>query len=278
MTTKIVGILNITPDSFSDGGKFVKHSQAISHLQKMLNEGVAMVDIGAESTRPNATAISSEEELQRLEKIVPQIVAIVEKFNCDNSKQVEISIDTYHTLTAKRVYEQGVKIINDVSGLKDLEMVEFIAQKNIKTIFMHSLCVPANPDIIINKSLNVTSEILQWAVEKIADLAKNGIKKSQLIFDPGIGFSKDANQSLKIIKHINDFRQLGLPIYVGHSKKSFLDALKIEGLSNNKESRSQKTLIISKYLAAMGVDYIRVHDVLENKNAIAKKENSPITL
>lgn len=278
MITKIVGILNITPDSFSDGGKFVGHSQAIAHLQKMLSEGVDMVDVGAESTRPNAVAINAEAELQRLEKIVPQIVAMVEKFNHDNSKQVVISIDTYHALTAKRVYELGIKIINDVSGLKDPEMIEFIAQKNIKTIFMHSLCVPANPDIIINKSFNVTSEILQWAVEKIADLAKKGIKKSQLIFDPGIGFSKDADQSLRIIKHINDFRQLDLPIYVGHSKKSFLDALRIEGLSNNKESRSQKTLIISKYLAAKGVDFIRVHDVLENKKAIAKKENRPITL
>ena len=143
---------------------------------------------------------------------------------------------------------------------------------------MHSLSVPANPEIIINQSLNVTREILHWAHEKISYLEKNGVKKSQLIFDPGIGFSKSATQSLRIIKNISDFQSLNLPIYIGHSKKSFLDALKIEGLSNDKESRAQKTLIISSYLARRNVDFIRVHDVLENKKAIQEKNNPAITL
>ena len=278
MTTKIVGILNITPDSFSDGGRFDAPLQALEHLRQMLQEGVDVIDVGAESTRPNATPISVEEEWLRLTKILPQVVFAVEKFNRDNSKQVEISIDTYHALTAKRAYEVGVKIINDVSGLKNFEMVEFIAQKNIKTVFMHSLSVPANPEIIINQSLNVTREILHWAHEKISYLEKNGVKNSQLIFDPGIGFSKSATQSLRIIKNISDFQSLNLPIYIGHSKKSFLDALKIEGLSNDKESRAQKTLIISSYLARRNVDFIRVHDVLENKKAIQEKNNPAITL
>lgn len=278
MATKIVGILNVTPDSFSDGGMFDNSSSAILQLQKMLKEGVDMVDIGAESTRPNATPISTEEELLRLEKILPKIVDEVAKFNRDNLKQVEVSIDTYHALTAKRACEVGVKIINDVSGLKDNEMIELIAQKNLTTIFMHSLSVPANPEIIINKALNVTSEIVQWAEEKIINLAKKGIKKSQLIFDPGVGFSKNAQQSLRIVKNIDDFRVLGLPIYVGHSKKRFLDALNIDNLSNNMDSRAQKTLIISKYLAKKNVEFIRVHDVLENKNAIFSKNIDELTL
>lgn len=278
MTTKIVGILNITPDSFSDGGRFDAPSLALKHLKQMLQEGADVIDVGAESTRPNAIPISAQEEWQRLEKILPQVVFAVEKFNRDNSKQVEISIDTYHTLTAKMAYEVGVKIINDVSGLKNSEMIEFIAQKNIKTVFMHSLSVPANPDIIINQALNVTHEILQWAQEKIIQLEQNGVKKSQLIFDPGIGFSKNATQSLRIIKHISDFQSLNLPIYIGHSKKSFLDDLKIDGLSNNKESCAQKTLIISSYLAGKNIDFIRVHDVLANKKAILAKNNLAITL
>jgi len=267
MTTKIAGILNITPDSFSDGGKFNNTSQAITQLQKMLHDGAAIIDIGAESTRPNATPIGAEEEWQRLATILPQAVEVVKKFNHDNFTQVEISIDTYHTPTAKRAYEVGVQIINDVSGLKNEEMIDFIAAKNIKTIFMHSLSVPANPEIIINQSLNVTDEILQWAIAKIAYLQKRGVKKSQLIFDPGVGFSKTATQSIRIIKNITDFCSLDLPIYVGHSKKSFLDTLKIEGLTNDTQSRSQKTLIVSSYLASKNVDFIRVHDVLENKNA-----------
>lgn len=268
MNTKIVGILNITPDSFSDGGRFNQAPMAIKHLQKMLHEGAAMIDIGAESTRPNASPIAEKEEWNRLEKILPQIVDEVEKFNHDNSAQVEISIDTYHVSTAKKSHAEGVKIINDVSGLKNEEMIDFIAQKNLKTILMHNLAVHANPEIIINQSLNVTREILEWALAKIAHLEKRGVKKSQLIFDPGIGFSKTATQSLRIVKSIHDFRALDLPIYVGHSKKSFLDALKIEGLGNDKETRGQKTLIITSYLVQQGVDFVRVHDVLENKKAL----------
>lgn len=270
MNTKIVGILNITPDSFSDGGRFDAASSAIKHLQKMLHDGADVIDIGAESTRPNATPINANEEWHRLEKILPLLIEVVTKYNHDfvakkkslQNAQVEISIDTYHALTAKRACEAGVKIINDVSGLIDDEIIEFIAQKNIKTIFMHSLSVPANPDIIVNPNLNVTQEILHWAFAKIKYLQKNGVKKQQLIFDPGLGFSKNAEQSLNIIKNITDFKILNLPIYVGHSKKSFLDALKIDGLSNDKESRAQKTQIISRYLIEKNVDYIRVHDVV----------------
>lgn len=268
MKTKIVGILNITPDSFSDGGLYNQASSAIVHLQKMLQEGADVIDIGAQSTRPNAPVISAGEEWARLENILPQIVDEVKKFNFAQEKQVEISIDTYHALTAKRAYKVGVNIINDVSGLQNAEMIEFIAHKNIKTVFMHSLSVPANRDIIINKNLNVVDEILKWAFAKIAELEKKGVKKQQLIFDPGVGFSKDGEQSLNIIKNITAFRQLNLPIYVGHSKKSFLDVLNVDGLSNDKESRAQKTLIISKYLADNGVDFIRVHDVLQNKAVI----------
>jgi len=286
MKTKIVGIINITPDSFSDGGRYSNVSQAIEHLRQMLQDGADIIDVGAESTRPNATAISCEEEWLRLEKIFPLISLEVEKYNRDivakdKSRQksaVEISVDTRYASTAKRAYEVGAKIINDVTGLQNQEMVEFIAKKNIRTIFMHSLSVPANPDVIINKALNVVQEIIKWAEEKILYLQQNGIKKQQLVFDPGIGFSKDAEQSLRIIKNIEAFKILDLPIYVGHSKKSFLDILNIEGLRNDKESRSQKTLIISSYLARKNIDFIRVHDVLANKSAVKRKDNLIMTL
>jgi len=278
MQTKIVGILNITPDSFSDGGKFNNASQALTHLHKMLFDGADMIDIGAESTRPNAVTIGQNEEWLRLEKILPQIVEAVKKFNHDQNKQIQTSIDTYHALTARKSHELGVDIINDVSGLENEEMIDFVAKNKIATVLMHSLSVPPNPEIIINSALNVVDEILNFAHQKILFLEKKGIKKSQLIFDPGIGFGKNAMQSLRILKNIETFRALNLPIYVGHSKKGFLDILNIENLSNDKESRPQKTLIISNYLARKNIDFIRVHDVLENKIAINLQNNFSIDL
>ncbi|MBU6338473.1 MAG: dihydropteroate synthase [Rickettsiales bacterium] len=225
MPTKIVGILNITPDSFSDGGKFTSLDNAITHLKEMLNDGADMIDIGAESTRPGFTPVSTEEEWKRLEKILPAITSEVKNFNQKTGKKVTTSIDTRHFETAKKAFENGVDIINDVDGLIDDRTIEFIAKNNITTILMHNLSVPAVEGTLINRHLNLTDEIIKWAQEKISYLMQKGVKKSQLIFDVGIGFGKDSLQSIRILKNIDAFRVLGLPLYVGHSKKSFLDAI-----------------------------------------------------
>ena len=254
--TKIVGILNVTPDSFSDGGKFDSRSAAISQLKKMLEEGADMIDIGAESTRPQAMPITAETEWRRLEEILPAVIFEVKNFNKKSAKKIQTSIDSYHFETIKKSHELGVDVINDVSGLVDEKIVEFIAAKNITTILMHNLAIQTNPDLIINQHLNVTEEILNWAQGKISALEKKSVKKSQLIFDVGIGFGKNAQQSIRILKNIDAFRILGLPLYVGHSKKSFLDALEILG------NRAQKTLEISKFLMEKNVEFLRVHDVL----------------
>lgn len=270
MSTKLVGILNVTPDSFSDGGKFESLDSAIWQLEKILKEGADIVDIGAESTRPRAIAITSEEEWRRLEKILPLAIAVVKKFNSERGKLVEISIDSYHFATIVKAYELGVKIINDVSGLADEKIIDFIATKNLTTVLMHSLSVPTNPELIINPHLNVVAEIISWAEEKIALLAKKNLQKSQLIFDPGIGFGKNAEQSIRILKSIDLFRILGLPLYVGHSKKSFLDKIDCSNFEggNGDLTRDQKTLIISKFLAKKNVEFLRVHEVKENLLAI----------
>ncbi|MFM7620146.1 MAG: dihydropteroate synthase [Alphaproteobacteria bacterium] len=262
--TKIVGILNLTPDSFSDGGKFFDRNLAIAHLKKMLSEQASVIDIGAESTRPNAQILDDNQEFSRLENILPEIVFHVKEFNKKYQKQVKTSIDSYHFTTIVKSYEIGVDIVNDVSGLIDQRIINFIAKNNITTILMHNLAIHANPSLVINVDLNINQEIINWARAKIKDLENFGVRKSQLIFDPGIGFAKNARQSLRIIKNIEQYRVLGLPLYVGHSKKSFLDALDIEA------DRSSKTIQISKYLAQKQVDYIRVHDVLENYLAITK--------
>ncbi len=254
MRTKIVGILNITPDSFSDGGKFSSLENAVLQLKKMIDEGADIIDIGAESTRPNATPISAQEEWSRLEKILPTLI-----FEIKKHPQIKSSIDSYHFENIKKSYELGIDIVNDVSGLIDEKIIDFVAQNNITTILMHNLAIHANPDLVVNQNIDINDEIIEMMQEKIAALTKKGIKKSQLIFDPGIGFAKDARQSISILKNINSYRILGLPIYVGHSKKRFLDSLDISG------NRAEKTLAVSKYLIERDVDFIRIHDVLQHK-------------
>ncbi|MFM7558201.1 MAG: dihydropteroate synthase, partial [Alphaproteobacteria bacterium] len=144
--------------------------------------------------------------------------------------------------------------------------IKYIANNQLTAVLMHNLAIHANPNIIINRELNVFNEICIWANEKINLLQQENIAKSQIIFDPGIGFSKDAKQSLRIIKNIESYRILGTKIMVGHSKNSFLDLLKIPKKPDL--TRDEKTLIISKYLAEKNVDYLRVHEVLNNIKAI----------
>jgi dihydropteroate synthase len=254
--TKIVGILNVTPDSFSDGGKFSSLESALAHAQEMILEGAGVIDIGAESTRPQATPIGAEEEWSRLEKILPAVVALAKP------QGIQTSIDSYHFETIQKAQEIGVEIINDVSGLIDKKIVEFVAAKNISVILMHNP-IHANPDLIVNQHLNITQEILAWASIKISALEKKNVRKSQLIFDPGIGFAKNAEQSIRILKNIDAYRILGLPLYIGHSKKSFLNALNIPG------DRAEKTLEISKFLVEKNVEFLRVHDVKAHRDLIA---------
>lgn len=263
---KIIGILNITPDSFSDGGKFYQEESAINHLEKLLQEGADIIDIGAESTRPNSQILCAKEEIDRLKNILPKISRNVEEFNKANKKNIMLSIDTYHYETLVFAHQNGVNIANDVSGLIDKNIIKYIAKNNLMAVLMHNLSIHANPNIIINRELNVFEEICSWAKEKLQILEQENIKKSQIIFDPGIGFSKNAKQSLRIIKNIQSYQILGMKIMIGHSKKSFLDELKIPKKPNL--NRDEKTLILSKYLAKKNVDYLRVHDVYGNIQAI----------
>jgi len=269
---KIVGILNLTPDSFSDGGKYFDEEKALFHLTEMMMSGVDIVDIGAESTRPNAQILQAQDEISRLENILPKLISAVKNFNKIHHKNIQTSIDSYHLETIIFAHKIGVEIINDVSGLIDEKIIDYIAQNNLTAILMHNLAIHSNPDLIVNRDLNVVDEIINWGQQKITYLTSKKIQKSQLIFDPGIGFAKNSTQSIRILKNINALRVLNLPIYVGHSKKSFLDAINIP--SQSELDRTAKTLIISQYLAQKNVDYLRVHDVLENIEAIENNSTS----
>ena len=268
--SKIVGILNLTPDSFSDGGKYFDEKKALFYLEEMLISGADIIDIGAESTRPNAQILNAQEEIARLENILPKLIFAIKNFNKIHNKNIQTSIDSYHLETIIFAHKIGVEIINDVSGLIDEKIIDYIAQNNLTAILMHNLAIHSNPELIINRDLNVVEEIISWAHQKINYLTARKIQKSQLIFDPGIGFAKNSTQSIRILKNINAFRVLNLPIYVGHSKKSFLDAINIPSQPNL--DRTSKTLILSQYLAQKNVEYLRVHDVKENIGAIDIKE------
>ena len=271
--SKIVGILNLTPDSFSDGGKYFDEKKALFYLEEMLMSGADIIDIGAESTRPNAQILNAQEEIARLENILPKLIFAIKNFNKIHNKNIQASIDSYHLETIIFAHKIGVEIINDVSGLIDEKIIDYIAQNNLTAILMHNLAIHSNPKLIVNRDLNVVDEIINWAHQKINYLTTRKIEKSQLIFDPGIGFAKNSTQSIRILKNINAFRVLDLPIYVGHSKKSFLDALNIPSQPNL--DRTGKTLILSQYLAQKNVEYLRVHDVKENIEAIDSLELNP---
>jgi dihydropteroate synthase len=254
--TKIVGILNITPDSFFDGGHYDEKENALKQLRVLLSQGVDIIDAGAESTRPNATPISADEELKRLEDILPLILLEVQKHNQKNQSQIEVSLDSRHAKVVAWALELGIDIINDVSGFEDWEMVELAVKSGKKIVVMHNLGVPANKQKIIDENLDVVEVLIDWIQNKLTQLLKLGVKKEQIIFDIGVGFGKNAQQSINLIKEIERFRVLNLPLYVGHSNKSFLDEWKIDGC----KTREEKTVEVSNYLIAKNVEYLRLHN------------------
>ncbi len=174
--SKIVGILNLTPDSFSDGGKYFDEKKALFYLEEMLMSGADIIDIGAESTRPNAQILNAQEEIARLENILPKLICAIKNFNKIHHKNIQTSIDSYHLETIIFAHKIGVEIINDVSGLIDEKIIDYIAQNNLTAILMHNLAIHSNPELIVNRDLNVVDEIISWAHQKINYLTARKIQ------------------------------------------------------------------------------------------------------
>lgn len=258
---KLVGILNLTPDSFSDGGKFNDLENAVKQVEKLIKDGADIIDVGAESTRPDATPINAEEEWKRVEKILPEIIKISHENN------IEVSFDSRNASNVEKALALGIDIINDVTGFEDEEMIKLAQKSAKKIILMHNLGVPARKDVIIDKNLDEINEIKNWAKSKIQTLQSAGIKKENIIFDLGIGFGKDAQQSINILENINKFFDLNLKIYIGHSRKSFLDQINYDP-TFGQDNKDNRTLFISKKLIDQKVDYLRVHDVLAHRNLL----------
>ena len=243
-------IINITPDSFSDGGKWnLNNFSAL--LQKISDQNIQIIDLGAESTRPGAKPIPPREEEQRLNPYIELFF----NFYKDKIFRPRLSVDTRYSQTARQVAEWGVDIINDVKGLSDQKMLDLLKDIRAEYVLTHSLTIPADPKQTLPIHKNPIEEIKKWLEEKIHILEQNNIPLERIIFDPGIGFGKTADQSLEILKNIEKFYDFPFRIMLGHSRKSFMKIFS----PVQPEKRDPESIGISLALAKKGVDILRVH-------------------
>ena len=249
-----MGILNITPDSFSDGGKFRGKTEAIDHAYKMMEEGAHILDVGGESTRPGADLVSPQEELDRVIPVLEEIV----KWN------VEISIDTSKYEVAKHALSLGVNIVNDVSGLQfDARLADLVAEHHAKLVIMHMRGIPKTmqEDLV---PIDIVHSIQVFFEEQTKLAVSRGVHTKDIILDPGIGFGKSLDDNIRILKHIDRFKALGFPVLIGASRKSMIGA--ITGAEVN--DRLAGSLAVACVAAQRGADIIRVHDVAETVQAL----------
>lgn len=262
--TYVCGILNVTPDSFSDGGKFNQMDKALKHVEEMLTEGMDIVDIGGESTRPGYTLLTDEEEIER---VVPVIEAVKKNFD------VPISLDTYKAKVAQAGIEAGADLINDIWGLRYekewngktddrcfSQMAEVIAKAGIPCCLMHNRKEPDYSDYM----QDVKADLL----ETIAVAKRAGIAGEKIILDPGVGFGKNYENNLEIINSLEQIKELGYPLLLGTSRKSVIGLT----LDLPAAERVEGTLVTTVFGVLKGCAFVRVHDIKENVRAIKMAE------
>ena len=255
-----MGVLNATPDSFSDGGKFNRLDFAVKHIDSMLENGADIIDVGGESTKPGSDPVSIDEELNR---VIP-IIDKVKKTNND----ILISVDTYKSVVAKEAIKAGADIINDISGLAfDENMAPLLAKNDVPVIIMHIQGKPKTMQQNISYN-NLINDIKQYFKKRCDYAIKSGIKKNNIIIDPGIGFGKTFNHNFELLKNLKTFKDMAYPILIGPSRKAFIgDALK---LPPNERLEGTIATVVAGILN--GASIVRVHDVKENKRAILVTE------
>ncbi|MBC8312816.1 MAG: dihydropteroate synthase [Candidatus Cloacimonetes bacterium] len=254
--TLIMGILNVSPDSFYDGGKYSTLDSALFQIEKMLKDGADIIDIGGESTRPYSEKISVEEEISR-------VIPIIEK--CVSNFDIPISVDTYKSEVAKSALQTGVHIVNDISALRfDKKMAATIAKyQDVPVILMHIKGTPKNMQD--NPTYDdVVEKILDYLAESINIAEDAGINGENIIIDPGIGFGKRVEDNVKIIQKISEFRSLDKPILLGCSNKSFIGKI----LDAEKNDRLEGTFAANSFGILNGVNIIRVHEVAQHKKLV----------
>ena len=246
----ILGVLNLTPDSFSDGGKFNSKKKGINHAVNLLKSGANLIDVGGESTRPGSKAIKENLEWQRINKILKSLL----------KKKIPISLDTRKSKIMSKGINLGVKLINDVSGLDfDFETLNVLKKYKVPFVIQHSQGTPEN----MQKNPKYKNELLDiydFFEKKIKLLRSKGIKHNKIILDPGIGFGKNLKHNMSLIRNISIYHSLGFPILVGNSRKRFIK--EISG-KNESKFRNGGTIASSIYLMMQGVQILRIHDVNE---------------
>ncbi|MBM9606045.1 dihydropteroate synthase [Desulfopila inferna] len=252
---QVMGILNVTPDSFSDGGLHFSLQAAIEQADRMVEEGVDIIDIGGESTRPFAEPVSAEEELNR-------VIPVIE--NIRGKHSTPISIDTSKAEVARLALEAGANIINDISALrKDPDMLGLVQSTTVPVIIMHMKGTPG--DMQVNPEYDdVVDEIKRFFEERLLWLEKNGVDINRITIDPGIGFGKNRKHNLSIIKHLGELKELGRPLLLAHSRKRFLGDI----TGRDAEDRDLPTAVVSALALYWNIDMIRVHNVAASLDAV----------
>ena len=253
--TKLMGIVNVTPDSFSDGGQFDSVLAAVEHALRLADEGADILDIGGESTRPGATPVSLKDELLRVVPVVRELT---------RRTKTPISIDTCKAEVARQCLDAGAVIVNDISGLTfDADMPSVCRESNCGVIVMHIQGTPQTMQADPHYD-NVVIELCQHFARRLKDLEAAGIARERIVLDPGIGFGKTAEHNLELLSHVAELHALGRPVLIGHSRKRFLKKV----LGREVEERNAGTLGVSLALAAQGTEILRVHDVRATRDAL----------
>jgi len=251
----IMGIVNVTPDSFSDGGKFRNANAAVEHGLSLIEAGADLLDVGGESTRPDAEPVPLEEELRRVLPVVRRLAQEADR---------PIAIDTTKAEVARQTIRAGASIVNDISGLRfDTSMPEVCAQSDVGIVCMH---IQGTPQTMQDHPVydNVVGEICSYFQQQLETLEHAGIDRERIVLDPGIGFGKTAEHNLDILTNIQAFRALGRPVLIGHSRKRFLKHL----LGRPINERTYGTAGVSVALAMQSVDILRVHDVQATRDVL----------
>jgi dihydropteroate synthase len=257
--TLVMGILNVTPDSFSDGGDFADAERAVAHARAMVADGADMIDVGGESTRPGSAPVSEGEELRRVLPVVEQL------------RGVTISVDTTKAVIAERALAAGARIVNDISALRfDARMVEVVRDAGAGVVLMHMQGAPGTMQVEPRYD-DVVAEVRDFLAERIAFAESRGIKKSQIAVDPGIGFGKTVAHNVALLSRLEVFASLGCPIVVGASRKSFIG--KILAAAGTQPEHGPKdrlagSVAVAAWAAARGAGVLRVHDVAETVGAV----------
>ncbi|HRK22188.1 MAG TPA: dihydropteroate synthase [Fimbriimonadaceae bacterium] len=253
----VMGILNVTPDSFSDGGRYFNVDAAVAHGVEMWEQGADLIDVGGESTRPGAEAVSASEELKR---VVPVIRAL-------RREGIPVSIDSYKPEVAREAVAAGASVVNDVTGLRDPEMIDVLRDNDASVCIMH---MQGNPQTMQERPRyrNVVVDVREYLVHAAMLAEDKGVARDRVWIDPGIGFGKTLSHNLTLLAHLDEFVRTGYPVLVGVSRKSFIG--KVLGTESEPvpvEHRREGTLAVESYAITQGVRIVRSHDVAASVRA-----------